>query len=133
MKQTEIRIPDEWEGIDAQLEGASEYFKPELNTPYRLVFASAKPAPPDDRFKDRDGKPKVRMVITLKTLNGQPSNLIWTTGAFAVMREVRTAQKAGNLDRIEFLLKKKEEDGRTRYVFERIGQTSPSSKAEAFI
>jgi len=121
MKPTEVKL-DEWAGIDGELESSGTYFKPKLDTPYRLVFKSAKPAEPDERFKNAQGKPKARVVLTMKSVNGEASEFQWTTGAFDVMREVRAVMKAGKLEQTEFLLKKKEEEGKTRYIFERLGE-----------
>jgi hypothetical protein len=119
MKQTEVKV-DEWSGFDEAMAQGDRFFQPVVNETYRLVFRSAKPAAPDEKFKDQAGKPKLRIHLTLESMNGVPSQLEWTTGSFTIMREIRTAQKAGKLNQTEWLFKRKDENGKTKYIFEKI-------------
>lgn len=127
--QTEL---DVWNELDKP-KGGGDFFKPEIDKPYKITIASARAVYavfekglgmteiPKEQVKEleKDGKkPKLVVIMQLATVNGQPTTQTWTSGSFSVMREVNKYRKQGILASVLFLLKRKDEDGKTKYIFE---------------
>lgn len=137
MKENEEKVTDaedEWAEFDKEMASGGNFLKLETDKTYKVVIASAELAE-SDKFKDRQGKPKKQMILTIDKLNGDPCGKKWTTGSWNVMKEVRKAMKDGSLQRSVFLVKKKQDGDKKYYVFEKLdeipkaeGQPSPSGK-----
>ncbi len=123
-------IPQEetsWNEVEKKSEGDGKFFKPEIDRMYKLRIKSAKPIK-STRFKNADGTPKVRVILAITSINGEPSDQTWETGSWTVIGTVKPLAVAGLLDKCEFLLRRKEEGDRTTYIFEEInGVKTPSS------
>ena len=129
MQETKEEIKEveaSWNEVEKR-EGSGKFFKPELDRMYKLRIKSAKPVK-SEKFKDKDGKPKVRVVLALASIDGKVSELIWETGSWSVMNTIKPFAVAGLLDKCEFLLKQRKENEKVSYIFEEInGVKSPSS------
>ena len=93
----------------------NRFFTPDFDKQYKITFESATPV------KKSFGKgeaPKTCVVAKLKTLNGEPSDLEWSTSSWAVINELRRQVEQKTLQDCVFLLVKKQEKGFTKYVFE---------------
>jgi len=140
VKKMEEKIEDlekvEWSELSSKdKESGSKYFQVKPDTTYILTLASAE-LHRDNRWKDANGQPKLKCTLALKTVNDAPANgQIWETGSYTVMLEVRKAVQNGSLAKSKFLLKKKDAEGKITYIFEKIGESSPSSsdKVGAFL
>lgn len=133
MKETKEEVKEikqaeaSWDEVEKKSEGDGKFFKPELDRMYKLRIKSAKPIK-SARFKNKDGTPKVRVVLEIATIDGEPSDQTWETGSWSVMGVVKPFVVAGLLDKCEFLLKRREDGERTTYIFEEInGVKTPSS------
>jgi len=124
-----------WEEYDKRENEAGKYLRVEIDKPYEIMVKSAKLVR-DSKFKDRNGNPKIKLVLELSSVNNQPSDKIFETSSFTVIKEIRIAKRDESLPRSVFLLKKKQEQDKTKYVFEKLrelGRFPIPSKAEAFI
>jgi len=124
METKEENIEMKWEEIQAE----SKYLKLEAGKPYEIMIKSAKPFR-DKKYKDNDGKPKIRVEVILAKLDGKECDLIWTTGSYTVMDELKKCVADQSLTRSVFFLKVKNENGKTRYVFEKQKEL-PMTEAE---
>lgn len=106
-----------WDAIDAPKE--SRYWQPELGKSYRIRFLKVD-EPKPRAFKEGD-KEKLRVLCHLRAINGEPSDLIWETGSYSVMRELKKHVLAGSILRTEFLIKKEKKGDKTSYIFEPLG------------
>jgi len=102
----------------------AKYFKPETDKRYRIVFFHAEPFR-DFRYK-KEGQDKVR--TTLQSVDGVVvKHPIWETGSYDIINTLKKVVTEARLSRTEFLLKRIEDKGKIRYVFEELGAPSPSS------
>ena len=125
METTEEKVEEAvpWDQLETQKPG--NYFKPEKDKVYNLTISEAKVVL-NQKFKDKEGKPKKKAVIRLATVNGEKSELTWDTGSWSVINTLKACVKDGSLARSTFLLKKKVENEKTTYVFEKTGEKSPA-------
>jgi hypothetical protein len=117
-----------WNEVEKR-EGSGKFFKPELDRMYKLRFKSAKPVK-SEKFKDKNGNPKIRVILGIASIDGKVSDLTWETGSWAVMNTIKPFAVAGLLEKCEFLLKQKKEGEKVSYIFEEISgvkSTPPSS------
>lgn len=137
MKQSEEQLEEmSWDEYDQREAEGGKYLKVELDKPYEISVKSDRLVK-DPKFKDKRGEPKVKLILELATVNGQPSDKTFETSSFTVINEIRKAKKDQSLLRSVFLLKRKQEQDKTKYVFEKLrevaGPSPAPSKAEAFI
>jgi hypothetical protein len=132
MEETMENIPEtekvEWDVLEGK-EGTagSKYLSVKPEVTYILSVKSAD-LYRDNRWKDAQGQPKLKLRVVLESVNKEPANgQVWETGSYTVMKEVRKSVKDGSLARSSFLLKKKDTEGKVTYVFEKIGEKSPTS------
>jgi hypothetical protein len=112
----------EWTDLGTGEKKESRYFKPETDKRYKLIFFHAEP------FIDhRYGKPQKKVRTVIQSINGEPVNqLTWETGSWTILNGIRKVVEEGRLSRTEFLLKRIEDSGKVKYIFEELGETSPS-------
>ena len=129
METTEEKVDEvPWDELDKQSE-AGNFFKPEKDKPYNLTISEAKVVL-NKKFLDKNGKPKKKAVVKLATIDGKKTDQVWETGSWSVINTLKECVKNGSLVRSTFLLKKKVENEKTTYVFEKTGEKSPASKDE---
>lgn len=110
---------DGWEQFDKDMAKGGNFLKLEVDKPYKVVISKAELIE-SDKFKDKEGKPKKQMELTIEKLNNEPCGKKWQTGSWSVMKEIRKAMKDGSLARSVFLVKKKQEGDKKSYVFEKL-------------
>ena len=117
------RMENESEGKPKWAEignGDKKFFSPEADKSYRISISKVELS--KRAFKEGD-KPKLKAVCTLATIDGQPTDKVWETGSFSVMRELKrhiVAEEWKGMH-LSFLLKKKKDGDKTSYVFEDLG------------
>ena len=101
--------------------GETKFFSPEVGKSYRITISQVELV--EKAFKKGDA-PKMKVQCVLSSIDGLPSNKIWETGSFAVMRELKThvLDEKWNGHRITYLLKKKNEGEKVSFVFEELGE-----------
>jgi hypothetical protein len=109
--------PPKWSDIG---DGEKKYLSLETGKSYKISIS--KVVLVKRAFKAGD-EPKLKAVCTLATIDGQPTNKIWETGSFSVMRELKKniKEEIWMGAHILFLLKKKNEGDKISYVFEDLG------------
>ena len=126
METTEEKLEEAvpWDQLETQRPG--NFFKPEKDKAYTITISEAKVVL-NKKFMDKNGKPKKKVVVKLATLDGKKTELVWETGSWSVINALKECVQNGSLARSTFLLKKKVENEKTTYVFEKTGEKSPSS------
>jgi hypothetical protein len=118
-KQTALEGEDaSWSEVN---EKASRYFKAEIDKGYKATFSDVKLA---KRAFNKGDEPKLKAICTIATLDAQPSEKIWETGSFSVMKTLKKYVKDENWigANVVFFLKRKELDGKTTFIFEELGE-----------
>ncbi len=103
---------------------SGDFLKVELDKPYTLSFENGKVIK-SDKFKDDKGNPKTQIELKLASLNGQPSKLVWRTGSWTVIGEIKkfvTDAKSKVVDserfkKARFFLKAQKKGANTEYLF----------------
>lgn len=136
MKQNEETIPEyekaDWGEYEKAQSESGQYFKAELDKNYNLVFKKAMLVR-DKKYLDNNGKPRLKIILSLASINGAPSEKVFETGSFSIMREIKKTVDDGSLERSTFLLKKRAKGGdKIEYIFEKIGEVAgkPASSKE---
>ena len=108
--------PASWDDVS---EKANKYFKAEIDKGYKVTFKDVVLA--KRAFKAGD-EPKIKALCTINTLDGQAFDKVWETGSFSVMKELKkhVVENKWVGQNVVFLLKRKEADGKTTFVFEEI-------------
>jgi len=119
---------DDWAKFDKEMEQGGNFLKLEVDKPYKIIISKAELVE-SDKFKDKFGKPKKNMELTVEKLNGEPCGKKWQTGSWSVMKEVRKAMKDGSLARSVFLVKKKQDGDKKSYVFEKLEEIAAPANA----
>lgn len=139
MEQKQETIPEyekaNWEEFDRREAEYGDYLRLEPDKPYMIMVKKATLVE-DQKYKDRNGNPKMKVILELATVNDNVTDKVFETGSFQIMKEIRKADKEGKLQRSVFLLKKKQEGDKTKYIFEKVsekGGATPSSGPEAFM
>lgn len=118
MEEKQINLVASWDEVSGR-DGNTKYFKPTKDEMYRIVIDGV-----SLEKKAFRGEPmKLTASCQLKTINGKPSELIWETRSFSIMKELkRHVSKEGKWEgsHITFLLKKKMEGDKTTYIFEEL-------------
>lgn len=114
-----------WANLETGDREGATYFKPETGVQYRIIIASAI-LKKDARYKDRNGDPKLKARLELASVNGKDVKLIWDTGSWTIMNAVKGPAIDGSLSERLWLMKKTEENGKIKYIFESLGKVSPS-------
>lgn len=108
-----------WDAIGGEQDTtSSKYFKPELNVRYDITIASAKAV--EKTFAGKT-EPTKMVEMQLATLNGEPTEKVWSCGSWLVMKVVKGHVKAGTLTNKKFLVKKTMQNNKQVYLFEEIG------------
>jgi hypothetical protein len=122
MKEENVNLIDEgveadvWERFEKEAEESGDFFKPELNVPYQVVIDVQKVKLEKKAWKE-GGEEKWLMEIPFVSVNDKEEKRTWTTGSFTILNAIKDARKSG-LGEVQFFLKKRTEDGKTKYIFE---------------
>jgi hypothetical protein len=115
METEQKSLAANWNEVGAKKDG-NKFFSPQPDRMYRVVFSNVVL----ERKAFKAEPMKLTASCTLKSIDGKPSDQIWETRSFGVMRELKkfVENEKWNGISITFLLKKKVEEGKTTYVFE---------------
>lgn len=115
-----------WDELGSGKRRSESYLEVEPDKAYQIVIKTAQ-LKRDSIYKDKHGNPKLKVVLTLSNVNNEEvKDLQWETGSWTIIKALNEARKEGKLVSTVWLLKKKRENERISYVFEAVGETSPS-------
>ena len=115
-----------WKDLGTGNRDSKTYLTVDFDQWYDVVITEAK-LKRDSVYKDKKGNPKLKVCITFAEVNGEKvPGLKWETGSWTVIKELKKAIEEEVLSTTLFTMKKKKEDNKTIYLFERKRALTPS-------
>lgn len=103
-----------WDEIDLERKG-DQYFSLEDNKQYSITVVSADLYNETKFGLDKNGNPKKKVSIKLKTVDGKPSSQTWETQSWTIIRKMKEAIVSGKLTTSIFIVKKSKKGNNTEY------------------